>query len=92
VLFVRVKNGGKSQLPAGLMRKIAREAAVVHSAGPWPGISINRLSAEALAEVGIDISDQTPKPTDAELLRDVEVVVTLHVEALVVGVDHVTNL
>jgi arsenate-mycothiol transferase len=60
VLFVCVKNGGKSQMAAGLMRKIAGDAVQVHSAGTQPGSDINKLSAESLAEVGVDISDQTP--------------------------------
>ena len=81
VLFVCVKNGGKSQMAAGLMRKIAGDAVQVHSAGTQPGTTINDLSAESLAEVGIDISDQTPKPIDPQLLRDVDIVVTLGREA-----------
>ena len=81
VLFVCVKNGGKSQMAAGLMRKIAGDAVQVYSAGTKPGDAINDLSAESLAEVGVDISDQTPKPVDPELVRDVDIVVTLGREA-----------
>jgi arsenate-mycothiol transferase len=81
VLFACVKNGGKSQMAAGLMRKIAGDAVQVHSAGTQPGSDINKLSAESLAEVGVDISDQTPKPIDPQLLRDVDIVVTLGREA-----------
>jgi arsenate-mycothiol transferase len=81
VLFVCVKNGGKSQMAAGLMREIAGDSVEVHSAGTKPGDGINKLSAESLAEVGIDISAETPKPVDPELLRSVDVVVTLGREA-----------
>jgi arsenate-mycothiol transferase len=81
VLFVCVKNGGRSQMAAGLMRKIAGDAVQVYSAGTRPGTAINDLSAESLAEVGVDISDQTPKPVDPQLLRDVDIVVTLGREA-----------
>ena len=42
---------------------------------------INALSAESLAEVGVDISKETPKPVDPELVRDVDIVVTLGREA-----------
>jgi arsenate-mycothiol transferase len=84
VLFVCVKNGGKSHMAAGLMRKIPGDAVQVASAGTQPGTNINDLSAQVLAEVGVDISDQTPKPIDPQLLRDVDIVVTLghdaHVE------------
>lgn len=81
VLFVCVKNGGKSQMAAGLMRQLAGDTVIVHSAGTKPGSSINDLSAQALLEVGVDITAETPKPVDYELARDVGVVVTLGREA-----------
>ncbi|GFG62494.1 hypothetical protein MMUR_66300 [Mycolicibacterium murale] len=81
VLFVCVKNGGKSQMAAGLMRQLAGDTVIVHSAGTKPGSSINDLSAQALLEVGVDITAETPKPVDYELARDVDVVVTLGREA-----------
>jgi arsenate-mycothiol transferase len=81
VLFVCVKNGGKSQMAAGLMRKIAGNSVEAYSAGTKPGNAINVLSADSLAEVGIDIRTETPKPIDPELIRDVDMVVTLGREA-----------
>jgi arsenate-mycothiol transferase len=87
VLFVCVKNAGKSQMAAGLMRKIAGDTVEVHSAGTKPGGEINALSAAALAEGGIDITDQTPKPIDPALLRNVDVVVILGREAHVEPVE-----
>lgn len=81
VLFVCVKNGGKSQMAAGLMHQLAGDAVDVHSAGTKPGPAINDLSAQALLEVGVDITDQQPKPVDLELARDVDLVVTLGREA-----------
>lgn len=63
VLFVCVKNGGKSQIAAGLMRQIAGDSVHVHSAGTKPGSEVNKLSADALAEVGVDISSETPSPS-----------------------------
>lgn len=77
VLFVCVGNGGKSQVAAGLMRKAAGDRDAVHSAGTQPGKSINELSAEVLAEVGADMSSETPRPIGPELLRNVDLVVTL---------------
>jgi arsenate-mycothiol transferase len=53
------------------------------SAGTKPGAAVNTLSAEALSEVGVDIPDQTPKPIDPQLIRDVDIVVTLGREARV---------
>ncbi|WP_372481254.1 arsenate-mycothiol transferase ArsC [Mycolicibacterium lacusdiani] len=81
VLFVCVKNGGKSQMAAGLMRQVAGDAVNVHSAGTKPGGSVNSLSAEALLEVGVDITGEQPKLVDLELARDVDLVVTLGREA-----------
>ena len=81
VLFVCVKNAGKSQMAAGLMSKIAGDAVQVYSAGTKPGTAVNTLSAEVLSEVGVDITDQTPKPMDPRIVQDVDVVVTLGREA-----------
>jgi len=83
VLFVCVRNGGKSQMAAGLMRKAAGDRISVHSAGTHPGSTINILSAEVLAEVGADMSREVPRPVDAALLRTVDLVVTLGREATV---------
>lgn len=81
VLFVCVKNGGKSQMAAGLMRKTAGDAVDVYSAGTKPGTAINALSAEALLETGVDITGQTPSLVDPQLVRAVDVVVILGREA-----------
>ena len=81
VLFVCVKNGGKSQMAAGLMTKIAGDTVQVYSAGTKPGTAINDLSAQALAEVGVDITGNTPTLVDPHLVRDVDLVVTLGREA-----------
>jgi arsenate-mycothiol transferase len=83
VLFVCVKNAGKSQMAAGLMRKHAGDTVRVYSAGTKPGDTLNDLSAQVLAEDGVDISDEKPKLVDPQLIRDVDVVVTLGREALV---------
>ena len=81
VLFVCVKNAGKSQMAAGLMCKHAGDTVQVYSAGTKPGDTLNELSAQVLAEVGVDITDEKPKLIDPQLVRDVDVVVTLGREA-----------
>ncbi len=83
MLFVCVKNGGKSQMAAGLMRKIAGDRVDVYSAGTSPGSALNALSARSLQEVGADITGEYPKPIDPALLREVDLVVTLGREARV---------
>ena len=81
VLFVCVKNGGKSQMAAGLMRQAAGDSVSVYSAGTKPGSAVNELSAESLREVGVDISGETPTLVDPHLVREVDLVVTLGREA-----------
>ncbi|MEW5809136.1 MAG: low molecular weight phosphatase family protein [Actinomycetota bacterium] len=81
VLFVCVKNAGKSQMAAGLMRHVAGDTVTVHSAGTRPGSAVNELSAHALLEAGVDITAEQPKPVDYELARDVDLVITLGREA-----------
>ena len=90
VLFVCVRNGGKSQMAAGLMRKAAGGRVVAHSAGIDPGEKINALSAQALAEVGVDIASEVPTSIDPDVLDTVDVVVTLGREAKVDVPDGVT--
>ncbi|MFB9776540.1 low molecular weight phosphatase family protein [Brevibacterium otitidis] len=90
VLFVCVKNGGKSQMAAALMRYHAGDAVEVHSAGTKPGTSLNALSADVVAEVGADMSGESPKPIDPELLRRVDRVIVLGEEAHVEPVDGMT--
>ena len=81
VLFVCVKNGGKSQMAAGLMRNIAGGRVEVYSAGTAPGKAINDLAAQSLLEIGVDITAERPKLIDPALVREVDLVVTLGREA-----------
>ena len=83
VLFVCVKNGGQSQMAAGLMRQLAGDTVTVESAGTQPGTTVNALSAESLAELGVDISDQTPKRVTDDLIGAADLVVVLGRDAVV---------
>ena len=83
VLFVCVKNGGKSQMAAALMRLHGGEKVEIHSAGTRPGNAVNTLSADSVAELGADMSGQTPRAIDADLLRRVDRVIVLGDEAQV---------
>ena len=83
VLFVCRKNGGKSQMAAALMERLAGGAVEVHSAGTHPGEEVNALAAESVAEVGADMSHGTPKPVDPALVARVDRVVVLGDEAKV---------
>jgi len=83
VLFVCSKNGGKSQLAAGLMNQLANGTVAVQSAGTKPGTSLNPQSVDSLAELGIDITGEHPKPVTDEVLNAVDVVIVLGNEAKV---------
>jgi len=87
VLFVCVKNGGKSQMAAGLMDKVAENSVVTTSAGSEPGSAVNDLSAQVLAEVGVDISQNVPRLITAENQQRADLVVILGPEAQVDEVD-----
>ncbi len=83
VLFVCVKNGGKSQMAAGLMRNLVGDTVDVRSAGTKPGSAINQLSAESLLEVGVDITAEVPRAITEDMIRAADVVITLGREATV---------
>lgn len=90
VLFVCVKNGGKSQMAAALMRRAAGDRIAVHSAGTAPGAALNALSVQVLEEVGAPVAGEYPKPVDPQLLSEVDLVVTLGRDARV-DAAHVEN-
>ncbi|HLS00415.1 MAG TPA: low molecular weight phosphatase family protein [Beutenbergiaceae bacterium] len=95
VLFVCVKNGGKSQMAAALMRHHAQETDVsveVYSADTQPGDAINHLSAEVIAELGADMSAETPRPIDSGVQRRVDRVVVLGEEARVEPVEPIVGI
>jgi arsenate reductase len=77
VLFVCVHNAGRSQMAAGWLRHLAGDKVEVRSAGSVPGKTINPAAVEAMAEVGIDITDQKPKILEYEVAQDSDVIITM---------------
>jgi arsenate reductase (thioredoxin) len=77
VLFLCVHNAGRSQMAAGWLRHLAGEGVEVFSGGSEPAETLNRGAVEAMAEVGIDISHELPKPWADEIVRAADVVVTM---------------
>jgi arsenate reductase (thioredoxin) len=77
VLFVCVHNAGRSQMAAGWLRHLGGDAVEVRSAGSLPGERVNPAAVEAMAEVGIDISDQQPKVLTADAVEASDVVITM---------------
>ncbi|MEO1064665.1 MAG: arsenate reductase ArsC [Actinomycetota bacterium] len=77
VLFLCVHNAGRSQMAAGWLRHLAGERVDVFSGGSDPGLETNRAAVEAMAEVGIDISTEYPKPWTDEIAKAADVIVTM---------------
>ena len=77
VLFVCIHNAGRSQMAAGFMRKLAGDKVEVLSAGSAPKDSINPIAVQAMAELGIDISNQQPKILTTEAVFESDAVITM---------------
>jgi arsenate reductase len=77
VLFVCVQNAGRSQIAAALLDGRAEGRVHVRSAGSEPADQINPDVVEAMAELGIDIGKEFPKPMTDEVVRAADAVVTM---------------
>jgi len=77
VLFLCVHNAGRSQMAAGWLRHLAGDAVVVWSGGSEPSSEIEAAAVAAMAEVGIDITDEFPKPWSEDIVRAADVVITM---------------
>jgi arsenate reductase len=77
VLFVCVHNSGRSQMAAGLLDKLAEGRVHVRSAGSDPADQLNPNAIAAMEEVGIDISQEFPKPLTDEVVRAADAVITM---------------
>ena len=77
VLVLCVHTAGRSQMAAGWLRHLAGDRMDVWSGGSEPTSTINPAAVEAMAEVGIDIAQEFPKPWTDEIVRAADVVVTM---------------
>jgi arsenate reductase len=77
VLFVCVHNAGRSQMAAAWLTHLAGDRIEVRSAGSVPGDRVNPAAVEAMAEVGIDISAETPKVLTTEAVQASDVCITM---------------
>ena len=77
VLFVCVHNAGRSQMAAGFLKELAGDRIEVRSAGTQPGDKVNPAAVEAMAELGIDISQNFPKKLTDESVKDSDYVITM---------------
>jgi len=77
VLFVCVHNAGRSQMAAGLLAHLAGDRVTVRSAGSAPAGEINPAAVQVMAEVGIDLGREFPKPLTGEAVEAADVVITM---------------
>jgi arsenate reductase (thioredoxin) len=77
VLFLCVHNAGRSQIAMGWFENLAGGRAVAWSGGSEPGTEVNPAAVAAMAEIGIDISREFPKPWTEEIVQAADVVVTM---------------
>jgi arsenate reductase len=77
VLFLCTHNAGRSQMAMGFFTHLAGDAAVAWSGGSEPGNEVNPAAVEAMAERGIDIAHEYPKPWTDEIVQAADVIVTM---------------
>ena len=77
MLFVCIHNAGRSQMAAGLVKLRSDGRIRIRSAGSEPGERINPAVVEAMDELGVDMSDEFPKPLTDEVVRAADVVITM---------------
>jgi arsenate reductase len=77
VLFLCTHNAGRSQMALGWFNHLAGGSAIAWSGGSEPGIELNPAAVQAMSEVGIDITEEFPKPWTDEIVRAADVVVTM---------------
>ena len=77
VMFLCVHNAGRSQMAAGWLKHLSDEGVDVFSGGSEPASTVNPAAVEAMAEVGIDIRTEFPKPWTDEIIRAADVVITM---------------
>jgi len=77
VLFLCVHNAGRSQIAAAFARELGGDRIVVHSAGSDPGEHLNPAVVEAMNEVGLDISSESPRKLTEEMGLGADVIVTM---------------
>ena len=77
VLFVCVHNAGRSQMAAVLASHLSRGRIHVRSAGSTPANEINPRVVQAMAELGMDLSQAFPRPLTDDLVQAADVVITM---------------
>ena len=77
VLFVCTHNAGRSQMAAALLNREAAGRVRVTSAGSQPASELNPAVVAAMAEIGLDISREFPKPLTTDKVQAADIVITM---------------
>ena len=77
VLFVCEQNAGRSQMAAVLTAQLSQGRVHVRSAGSAPGKDLNPAVVEAMAELGLSMTEEFPKPLTDDVVQAADVVVTM---------------
>ena len=77
ILFVCVRNAGRSQMAEGFFRNYAPEGYEGSSAGTVPTSEINPLAAKAMEEIGIDIRTQRPKNLTEDMIKVADIIINM---------------
>jgi protein-tyrosine-phosphatase len=77
VLFVCTHNAGRSQMAAALLDHLAAGRVRVTSAGSQPASQLNPAVVTVMAEIGLDLSHEYPKPLTADKVQAADVVITM---------------
>lgn len=76
-MFVCVHNAGRSQMAQGFLTELAGDRIEVRSSGTMPADSVNPAAVAAMAELGIDISNQKPKVLTDDDVKASDYVITM---------------
>ena len=77
VLFVCVHNSGRSQMAAGLVKLRSQGRIHVRSAGSDPGEQLNPAVTAVMTELGVNMSEEFPKPLTDEVVAAADAVITM---------------
>lgn len=77
ILFVCVQNAGRSQMAMALMNEIADGRVHVRSAGSMPAEDINASAVTVMKEIGLDITEEFPKPLTDDVVQAADIVITM---------------
>ncbi len=88
IAFICVRNAGRSQMSTAIAEREVRRRGLdweLLTGGTDPADAVHDVVVEAMDEVGIDLSDRTPRAISESELRSCDVVATMGCSTLDVG-------